>query len=210
MWPLEPYLETYYEARRHARDEWEVFWDYRADVLVTGDTIFENWRVYDTGVRLLAYLFLYGMARNTGLPEIGSSRRLARLLVDIHTPAMTALLGTRFEAVDWTQSPFMDAWADLGTALGKCDLSQTETMRSKILLAIWGEMPAFDERFRKVFLDTFQVPASVPRLRLLQDAYRTHWKAEIATLRDELKHTLRGHRIPDARLIDIAFWLRGT
>jgi hypothetical protein len=128
----------------------------------------------------------------------------------MHTRQAQQLFHQRFGEVDWASAPFTTVWDDLEKALQAINVSETHTMRSKILLAVWGQIPALDSRFREVFKATGgfwerrPFPANV--LNRVREKYVECWRQEIEAAPDEWKHTSGGNRIPDARLIDIAFW----
>lgn len=140
---ITPYLECYRENREASRDEWEIFWDWKLSVESNGGTIFTSPMNLEASARLVAYLFLYGMGRgSTRLSTVGSTRRFTDVLTALSTPQAHELFGQRFPEVDWKASMFTTVWNDLGSALREIGVSMTSTMRSKILLAVWGEMPA--------------------------------------------------------------------
>jgi len=207
------YLERYANDRANGLDEWEVFWDYRCAVQANGDSIFAEPHVYETSVRLISYLFFYGMGRgSTRLLAMRSSRRFACVVRAIATPEGEQLLQTHFGVVNWRHPPFIRVWNDLGEALREIGVSDTETMLSKVLLAVWGEMPALDSRFNRVFKATWDVERRPPLagvLDCIRQRYAETWQNEIQAAPDAWKHTSGGNPIPDARLVDIAFWYHG-
>ncbi len=213
---ISPYLERYCDDRRAERDEWEVFWDYKLDVEGNGGSIFVEPTVFEASARLISYLFFYGMGRgSTRLLGVNSSRRFASVLMVMAAPhAQELFLQQFFEVDDWRTTPgFTAVWNDLGGALRDVCVTDTHIMRSKVLLAVWGQMPALDERFSRTFMAKWKFwlkrpfPANV--LNTIRQAYTEEWRQEIEAVPEDWKHTLAGNRIPDARLIDIAFWYHG-
>jgi hypothetical protein len=210
---ISQYLECYANDRANGLDEWEVFWDYRCAVQANGNSIFAEPHVYETSVRLISYLFFYGMGRgSTRLLAMRSSRQFAGVVRAIATPEGRQLLQTHFAAVNWRQPPFTCVWNGIGEALRKIGVSDTEIMRSKILLAVWGGMPALDDRFNTVFKATWDFERRPQRSRVLdyvRQRYAETWQSEIQAAPNTWKYTSGGNHIPDARLVDIAFWYHG-
>jgi len=204
------YLERYARDRANGLDEWEVFWDYRCAVQANGGSIFAEPHVCGASARLISYLFFYGMGRgSTRLLTVGSSRRFARVLRAIRTPEGEQLLETGFSAANWIEPPFTCVWNDIGTALREIGASDTEIMRSKVLLAVWGEMPALDSRFNRVFKATWgcqRRPRLGRTLASVQQRYAETWRNEVQAAPDAWRYTSGGNPIPEARLVDIAFW----
>jgi len=212
--PILAYLEQYSDDRAAGRDEWEVFWDYKWAVEADGGSIFAEPTVFEASARLISYLFFYGMGRgSTRLLTVGSSKRFASVLDALSTPHAQELFQEQFHVVDWSAMPFTVVWNDLENALHQVDVSATSTMRSKILLAVWGQMPALDTRFYRTFTATWDFWAVQPFpgnvLNAIRQRYLEAWRHEIDEAPDDWKHTTGGNRIPDARLIDIAFWYHG-
>lgn len=207
------YLERYASDRANGLDEWEVFWDYRCGIHADGGSVFTEPHVDAASARLVSYLFFYGMGRgSTRLLAVRSSRRFAHVLEAISTAQGQELLQTDFATANWMHPPFASVWNDVGTALREVGASDTETMRSKILLAVWGGMPALDSRFNTVFKATWGVQRRPPRCQVLaciQERHAETWRNEIESAPDAWVYTSGGNRIPDARLLDIAFWYHG-
>jgi hypothetical protein len=210
--PIGPYLERYHEERTQGLDEWEVFWDYKCTIERNGERILDEARRAETAARLVSYLFFYGMGRgSTRLLDIKSSRRFAAVLRGLSSPAAADLFAVSFTEAVWSQKPFVSVWEDLGEALRQIAVSDSAIMRSKILLAVWGEMPAFDTQFANTFKATYGFLSGKPHkmLNRLREAYLATWQSEIRDVPEPWRLTAGGNRIPDARLLDIAFWYHG-
>lgn len=207
---ISPYLRRYFDERRADRDEWEAFWDFRCSAPMANGSVFKGPQALEASRRLATFLCFYGMGR--GLLKAASVMRFATALRSLATTHALQLFQMQFHEVDWRARPFTAVWQDIGRALQQIDVSPTETMRSKILIAAWGSIPALDSRFNGVFKASWRCsrrPCLADMLSLVRQRYEHDWRDEIKSTARELTHTRSGNRIPDARLIDIAFWYHG-
>jgi len=86
-------------------------------------------------------------------------------------------------------------------------------MMTKILMAIWGEIPALDRYFVAGYRKHVgALPGRTIEMMLkLKRKYETDWREELANLPAKCRHTRRGPKnlIPVVRLIDMGLWYVG-
>ena len=196
--------------RKYPYDAWDIFWDYKSSIEGDGGDICSEDNLLITTGHLMSYLYRYKMTRNNKLGSL-SEREFSQILSN-SSESLRLLSGIRFSTLTAEdQHNIREAYRGLGEELGNYRISPTETMITKILMALWGETPAFDYRavntYRKVIGkkpgDYFK---SLWKLKL---KYESDWKDQIDNLPLTYKQTLKGTAVPHAKLIDMAFWLMG-
>jgi len=203
-----------YPAERYGV-AWAILWDYKCEIEKVGLSILDDNHRWQTALELFAYLCCFGMGRaSTRLTNI-TVDDFADVLAHLRTDTFGDLGSCRFEHFgERYEQARSSIWRQLQAGLNKHGVSTTDTMISKILMGLWGEMPAFDTSFQKTYRHVFGTwPGRVRDvLRQLYDAYEKVWQEEINSLPSILKHTQRGHwnPIPVPRLIDMAFWRLGS
>jgi len=202
-------IRAYPEHYGHA---WAIFWDYKCEIEGRGESILDDQHRWQTALQLLAYLCCFGMGRaSTHLTDI-TVDGLADVLAHVEPQAYAALRAARFEHFDdGYEKALVAVWRQLSAALKQWEVSTTDTMLTKMLMGLWGEIPAFDKYFRATYQRVFghwRAARTMNILRPLWQAYRQEWKPALDALGDEFTHTRRGHHnpIPVARLIDMGFW----
>ena len=203
-----------YPGETYSACAWTIFWDYKCEIEGRGESILSEEHRWQTALQLFAYLCCFGMGRaKTRLTSI-TIDHFADVLSHIRPDTFAALLDVKFENIDDSDEDVLKAaWRQLREGLAKHNVSTTATMVTKILMGLWGEIPAFDRYFREVHRKVFGSwhEHTMPVLRELQDAYHESWKPALKGLEPPYTHTRRGqsNRIPVARLIDMGFWYLG-
>jgi len=202
-------------------DPWEIFWDYKCGVEKKGESIFSEKNISFTSMHLLIYLCCFGMARSkTGLAYTNLNSFTSTVL---HIKEeIVKLNGITFEQLDESHRQIVNScYEKISDELTKESaekerISGSITMVTKILMACWGHTPAFD-RFFEVTYKELREELGWKRgddyfdcLLTLKKGYEEYWKNEIDALEAPYTKTIGGNNIPNARLIDMAFWIRGN
>lgn len=191
---------------------WDKFWDYKCSVEATGVSILSAGYIATTSQNLLSYLFAFGMRRKTKLVNL-TSFQFQQVLHNLSTE-YAAIQHIRLETLSLADRQGVVRLFDATEhALENQGVSATVTLVTKIHMALWGTVPAYDILFRRAYRDFFtglpfpSRPASLfDSLLQLQNCYNARWKPLITQL-----NTRSGGQqpIPVARLIDMAFWQYG-
>jgi hypothetical protein len=193
---------------------WGIFWDYKCETEEDGDNIFSDSHILMTSLHLFVYLTCFGMTRpGTRLIHITvhDFAEILRGLGDSYNPVKDV----RFEALESHREHVTSLFKNTLKILDSKKVRPTITMITKILLAAWGQTPAYDSRFRLAYKKAFpgqRIPSSLnsvfDSLLFLKEQYCAKWAEEVAKLPDKTRRTRPDgkYKIPPARLVDMAFW----
>ena len=199
---------------------WDIFWDYRFQLKSHGVSPLADDQHLETAVQLSAYLASFGMYRGStrlsslsahGLADvIGSCREALEAVEHIHLESL--------REVD--REIVVRLFSTLGSSLRERDVSSSVTMVTKMTLALWGQVPAFDSFARRTIYQlgigtkSRQFPNSYNQafdaMLKLRSEYENSWNRL-----ENLEHTLNRTRpsetapVPVARLIDMGLWWLG-
>lgn len=188
---------------------WEIFWDYKRNIEKGGGSIFDAKNLKLTTMHLFIYLCCFGMTRGKHALS-KSDLDIFREVIKNSTKDLKKLSTVRFENLkDNDRGVVNAACARLRKELKRKRISSTETLITKILMASWGHTPAYDSYFVRTYRKYLKpLPGDYfNSLLKLNGEYKTVWKNELDRLKaTKYAKTKRGNRIPNARLIDLAFW----
>lgn len=101
-------------------------------------------------VYLFAFLSSWGMLRNTGLMNIspyGLSNTVQAIYENFEYFKNNDIFSIKGEEI----LDFVKKFEKIAEGLDKDNISSSNTMVSKIILGVWGSMPALDTNFNKTF-----------------------------------------------------------
>lgn len=104
----------------------------------------------EDAVYLFAFLSSWGMLRNTGLMNI-SPYGLSNTVQAIYENFEYFKTNDIFSIKDEGISDFVANFGKISEGLDKDNISSSNTMVSKIILGVWGSIPALDTNFNKAF-----------------------------------------------------------
>lgn len=104
----------------------------------------------EDAVYLFAFLSSWGMLRNTGLMNI-SPYGLSNTVQAIYENFEYFKNNDIFSIKDKEISVFVENFEKIAEALGRDKIASSNTMVSKIILGVWGSIPALDTNFNKAF-----------------------------------------------------------
>ncbi len=197
---------------------WDEFWDHKCEVEATGGSLLSEEHIAETSHRLLSYLFKFGMTRKTKLITL-TDAEFGQVLTALND-AYQAVHDVRLEMLSQAHQPsVVTLFKTTARALRDQDVSPTITLVTKMHMALWGAVPAYDRLFRYAYRKTFvgkpfpsRYTTLFDSLLRLRDRYDDKWAPQIAQLDPSVRQTRSGgHQpIPVARLIDMAFWQYGN
>lgn len=192
---------------------WSIFWDYKKGIEKRGGNIFSDECLALTSMHLFIYLCCFGMARSpTGLTN--SDLDVFTNMIKNIKDNINRLSTITFEKLDKSHRSVINSNChEISKKLRGVDISGSRTMVTKILMACWGQTPAYDTRFVSAYRKYVKrLPGDYfESLCELKREYETSWKKDILTLGSKYRKTKAGGcDIPHARLIDMAFWELGS
>lgn len=201
-------------------DAWTIFWDYKKKIEKRGGTIFSKENLDLTSMHLMLYLFCFGMGRAT-----------TKLIYSNITDFKEIVKSSKKELDDLNQNQIVFekleekhrqkiklVFNNLRKELEERGISGSTTMITKILMATWGQTPAYDSRFVSTYRKLlprkigyfYEADGYFDSLMTLKKASDKLWRcASLSNMNDKLTKTPKGNIIPRARLIDMAFYSRG-
>lgn len=187
---------------------WEIFWDYKCSKSKSGEDIFESRNIEKTSMHLFIYLCCFGMARNTTNLAYSNLHVFSKMIDEVKTE-LGSLSDISFENLcERDRQPINKCCKAISHALEVHKISNSETMISKILMASWGQTPAFDTRFVKTYRKYLPPKPGdyFDALMKLSKEYNEKWEMGMNRLESRYAKTEGGNLIPSARLIDMGFW----
>ena len=186
---------------------WDAFWDFY--------NIKESHSISNRqlAVELFCYLVCFGMGRhNTKLLSLDIIQ-FTKLVEDIR-PIIDEISIFKFGMLKREhEENYNQLFNKIKNELKKNEISNTDLMVSKILMATTGQAVAVDIYFKNTFKHCFGTfPTNYYEVLLeVQIKYINFWKDRIDALDTKYKLTRPFDKniIPPARLIDMAFWWWG-
>jgi hypothetical protein len=190
---------------------WDIFWEYLKQEQMPYSACSIDRKKILTKV-LNVYLRDYGMNRGGNMQDADSDI----LAEQIHQRGLKSL--RFFEKLDLrtriSSSEFNENKEIISTCCKQAGYSATDTMITKILLGLTGNIPAYDRYFRG-FLSDFRITQKFggesynQLVDWLSDDLRSNW---LTVCQNEFSRTrLRGAtHIPAGRLIDLIGWRHGV
>ena len=198
---------------RDYNNKWIDFWERKCRIETNGVNIFSEEHLDETSTLLKKYLQSYKMTRfEGGLDETRFRKAVINFCSSINSLEKIKFGELRECHKEIVQSACNKISEEMGKINNRAD---SQTMVSKILMACWGQTPAFDSHFRKSFMDEQKInicPATnhlFYNLMDVQHVYLTNWKNALSGFEEKYIKTPEKYQIPHARLIDMAFWELG-
>lgn len=211
---------TYHNSQ--VGDGWDDFWDYKCAAEQYSD-ICSGVYIQQTSDKLKEYLRKFGMTRKSKVPRL-QQKDWEDILRGIR-PSYISVKDITMETIQEShRRDVLRLVYDLAFELDSRKVSPTYTLVTKILLALWGQVPAWDAKVKNAFTAYLKPTShhlsqptkagySLPfdLLLDLQKNYNNQWKQDFFTLRDQyqITRTSGQNPIPPARLIDMALWQMG-
>lgn len=188
-------------------DAWDIFWEFR-----NKKDIFALENSKESSIQLFCYLCCFGMARSKTRLAYSNINKFHKFYIN-SLDSFKELNKFNFESFDKVnKDDFLKYYSNIQNNLKKIDVSCTNTMVTKILMAITGQTPAFDT----YFVDEFRKNVGrfsgniYDALLKLHNKYKNEWQIELINLPKEYKIIIDEYKkpikIPIARLIDMGFW----
>ena len=142
----------------------------------------------ENAVYLFAFLSSWGMLRNTGLMNI-SPYGLSNTVEAIYENFEYFKNNDIFSIKDEEILDFVKNFEKIAEALGRDKIASSNTMVSKIILGVWGSMPALDTNFNKAF--GFYQAMKIKRvIRELRETFKNIKKTNVSIIH---KHLFKPH-----------------
>lgn len=187
---------------------WDIFWEFRCST-----DIFDEANSRESATQLFCYLCCFGMARATTKLAYSNLDAFEKFYLET-IPVFKEISKFQFESLSIVnRKEFINSYESLGKNLKRFNISKSDTMRTKLLMAVTGHTPALDRYFNLGYKKYFGKGSTKTYtiLLTLREEYHHVWKDEIEKLPEKYKFTRRGNKnqIPPARLIDMGFWSLG-
>lgn len=138
----------------------------------------------EDAVYLFAFLSSWGMLRNTGLMNI-SPYGLSNTVQAIYENFEYFKNNDIFSIKDKEISVFVENFEKIAEALGRDKIASSNTMVSKIILGVWGSMPALDTNFNKAF-GFYQATKIKKVIRELRETFKNIPEADSSKIHSSL------------------------